>query len=267
MKDQVLGRTDAPARTTDDRRGWRLLAALLLIAGIAGPDTLGPDHGDYLPQRVLLCGLVALAIVVDIDPRRRSGWASLAALSVALALQSAIVWDYARHANRSAGQVVRAGEIVGKHQRVVAMPGTVRSRFRANPLLHAGNWLGVDSGNIVWNNYETRHYYFPVQFRAGIDRPRPDELENLLRRDLPQEAQERSRDWERLLARHADSIDVLVSYKSDPRLDAISERWFRLVDQRGDVRIYHRHTARSEPLALRRLQTVTAESHSDSWPP
>ena len=57
----------------DDRGGWRVLAVLLIVAGLTGPDTLGPDHGEYLPQRVVLCGLVALTIVVDLDIRRWSG--------------------------------------------------------------------------------------------------------------------------------------------------------------------------------------------------
>jgi hypothetical protein len=42
-----------------------------------------------------------------------------------------------------------------------------------------GSWLvyGLGTGNIIWNNYETRHYYFPVQFRAGLDRPDSGDLE------------------------------------------------------------------------------------------
>ena len=54
---------------------------------------------------------------------------------------------------------------------------TSRGRFRANPLLHAEDWLGVETGNIVWNNYEALHYYFPVQFRPEIERPHPGDLE------------------------------------------------------------------------------------------
>ena len=53
----------------------------------------------------------------------------------------------------------------------------------------------------------------------------------------------RARDWERLLARHADAIDVLVTYKSDPLLDGVTERYFREVERRGDVRILRRDRA------------------------
>jgi hypothetical protein len=230
----------AAAAAAPERRGWLLLAALLIAGGMVGPDTLGSGHGEYLPQRVVLCGLVALVPVVDIDLRSRTGRAAAAALVGAVALQSTIVWDYAVYSDQTAGAIVRAVEEVGRNRRVVALPAAIRSRFRANPLLHAGNWLGVDSGNVVWNNYETRHYYFPVQFVPGIDRPGPDELEDVVKRDDPGEALSRSRDWERILAHHADAIDVVLVYKGEPRLDAITERWFRLVQRRGEVRIFHR---------------------------
>ncbi len=207
-----------------DRRGWWILAALLIGGGLAGPDTLGPEHGNYLPQRVVLCGLVALAAAIDIDPRRRAGRVAAVGLAAAVALQSAIVWDYALHSDSTAGQILRACAAVGRGRRVAYMPASVRGRFRANPLLHVDNWLGVDMGNVIWGNYETRHYYFPVQFHPEIDRPRPDELEDLARLDAPGEAADRARGWESLLTRHADAIDVLVTYKDDPLLDAVSAR-------------------------------------------
>ncbi|HZW30776.1 MAG TPA: hypothetical protein VFF52_08725, partial [Isosphaeraceae bacterium] len=219
-------------------------AALLILGGLTGPDAMGADHGAYLPQRVVLCGLVALAAVVDVDLRRWSGRAVAAGLVWAVILQSAIVWDYALYCNRTAGQIIQARDAVGCNRRVVVLPATIRSRFRANPLLHAGNWLGVDSGNVVWNNYETRHYYFPVQFRPGLDRPHPDELERVALHDDPRQAADRRRDWEHILARHRDVIDRLVLYKTDPCLDVITERWFSLVERRGEVRVFARDPSR-----------------------
>ena len=50
-----------------DRRGWFLLAAILIVGGVVGPDSLGEAHGDYLPQRIVLLGLVALVPIFDID--------------------------------------------------------------------------------------------------------------------------------------------------------------------------------------------------------
>jgi hypothetical protein len=226
------------------RRGWWILAAFLILGGVAGPDTLGPEHGNYLPQRIVLCGLVALTVAIDIDMRRRSGRVAAAGLAVAVALQSAIVWDYAFHSDRTAGEIVRARDAIGRGRRVAFLPASVRSRFRANPLMHADNWLGVDTGNIIWGNYETRHYYFPVQFRPGLDRPLPNELEDLMRLDDPGDAARRARRWESLLACVADTIDVLVAYKSDPLLDAVSKQFFHEIGRTDDVRILARDPAR-----------------------
>jgi hypothetical protein len=234
----------APGR---ERWAWFTLAALFVAGGILGPDTLGPDHGAYLTQRVVLCGLIALIPVVNIDARLWSGRIAISALAAAVALQTAIIWDYALYSDRTAGQIIRARDAVGSNRRLVTLPVTIGSRFRANPLLHVENWLGVDSGNVVWNNYETRHYYFPVQFRPEIDRPHPNVLERVALRDDPRVADDRSRDWERILARHADSIDVVVVYKSERRLDAVTERWFHLVKSRGDVRIFQRDPGRAPP--------------------
>ena len=111
----------------------------------------------------------------------------------------------------------------------MALPAAIRSRFRANPILHAGNWLGVDTGNVVWNNYETRHYYFPVQFRPEIDRPHPDELEHVITHD------DAARTPPTVLGSGNESSPAMPirstncsSIRSDPRLDAVTERWFHL---------------------------------------
>jgi len=119
--------------------------------------------------------------------------------------------------------------VVGKRQRIATLLAQpqLRERFRSNPLLHADCLLGLGTGNVIWSNYETRHYYFPVQFRDGFDRPDAGELERIDLRDDPRDAASRARSWEDLLERHHASIDVLVVWGSDPRLDAINARWFR----------------------------------------
>jgi hypothetical protein len=238
--DQPGPRCVGEAEASGDRRAWLMLAALLIAGGVVGPDSLGPAHGEFLPQRAILLGLVALVPVFDVDLARWPGLITTAALAAAVVLQSAVVWDYARYSDRTAGQIIGAGDLVGRNQRIVTQLTTSRGRFRANPLLHAENWLGVDTSNVVWNNYETLHYYFPVQFKAGIDRPHPGDLELVSIHEDPKEQADRLRDWERILCRAADSIDVVLVWKSNERLDAITRRWFDLVGRRGDVQIYRR---------------------------
>ena len=88
-------RRSASERARDDRQAWLVLAALLLVGGIAGPDSFGAAHGEFLPQRVVLLGLIALVPVFDVDLRDGRGGFLLAAIASRSHLQSAIVWDYA----------------------------------------------------------------------------------------------------------------------------------------------------------------------------
>ncbi len=223
---------------------WLVLAAVLLAAGITSPDSLGPGHGEFLPQRIVLFGLAALVPIFEVNWARWPGRAVVASLLIALVIQSAIVWDYALWSDRTAGQLIRAGDHLGKSQRIVTLLVKSRGRFRTNPLLHAENWLGVNTGNIIWNNYETLHYYFPVQFRAGVERPHPGDLELVSLHEDPADEMTRLRDWEHILSRHANSIDVIVLWKSDERLEAITKCWFVLADRRGDVQIFRRSRSR-----------------------
>ena len=220
-----------------ERRGWLVLAALLLLGGLAGPDSLGTGHGHYLPQRVSLLGLVALVPALDLDLRRTAGRVAGVALAGAIALQSAFVWDYALTSTRTVGELMRARGAVGHRQRVAVLSIGIGGRFRANPLLHAGNLFGIGTGNVIWNNYETAHYYFPVQRAGGIEGPSPIELEWVALHDDPRDAEERADRWHELLRRHHSEIDRLVVWGTDPRLDAISARLFQTVFQDGKVRV------------------------------
>jgi hypothetical protein len=219
------------------RRGWTAAAALLLAGGLVAPDTLGPSHGHYLPQRIVLLGLIALVPVLELGVGRWTVRGCTTALVVALAVQSAVVWDHALAAQRTAGTFWRARRAVGQRQRVATLLVRLQGRSRANPLLHADCLLGVGTGNVIWSNYETRHYYFPVQFRGGFDRPDAGELEAIDLLDDPCDAPARAARWERLLARHHRAIDVLAVWGSEPRLDAINGRWFHPVARDGPLQI------------------------------
>ena len=229
------GDREGLARLRTERRGWLALAALLVLGGLASPDTLGENHGHYLPQRIILLGLAAAVPLLDFDAK---GWLNRGAgvaLAVALAVQSGFIWEYALTCQTQVGAMVLARPKVGRSQRVATLLNGIPTRFRANPLLHADALLGIDNGNVLWNNYETRYYYFPVQFRAGLDRPDSKELEEI---SLDLDPERRAERWERLLEDHHRSIDVLVVRGTDPRLDAITRRWFAEFDREGPVRLF-----------------------------
>jgi len=238
---QHLLEQPAPAQRVASRQTrsvWLFYGVLMLLGGILGPDSLGSGHGEYLAQRLVLLGLAAMVPAFDIPLATRWGRLAAGCLLVAIGLQTVIVWDYAFHCKQTAGQFIGASELVGRDQRIAPLLTGIRSRFRANPLLHADSWLGVGTGNILWSNYEARYYYFPVQFRPGLDRTDPKDFERLSLSSDPRPGETCMRLWEQILSRHGGSIDRVVAWKSDPLLEAITGRWYDLVAERGDVRVF-----------------------------
>ena len=175
---------------------------------------------------------------LDIPLSARWGRFAAGCLMVAIGLQTVQVWDYAFHCKRTTLQFLAVSDLIGRDQRIAPLLTGIRSRFRANPLLHADSWLGVGTGNILWSNYEARYYYFPVQFRPGMDHPDPKDFERLSWTSDPRPGEDCVKLWEQLLSRHARSIDRVVAWKSDPLLDAITGRWYDLIAERGDIRIF-----------------------------
>ncbi len=229
-----------PDRRAAERRAWRALAAILVLAGGFGPDALGPGHGDYLPQRVALLGLVALVPTLD----RARSWtqcAAAGAIVVALSLQTVVVWDYALDSQRKVAQMVALGPAVGRGQRVATLLTDVRTRFRVNALLHADCWLGVSDEAVLWSNYETRYYYFPVQFRAEVVRPDSFELERIALLSGSAEAEAR---WARVLEDYHDAIDRVIVWGRAPGLDAITARRYEPMGKAGEARLYRRREGR-----------------------
>ena len=228
---------EAPAK---ERRGWALLAALLIGGGVVGPDSFGSSHGDYLPQRLFLLGLAAIVPYLDLGPRRWANRIGGLALMAALVLQSAFVWDYALRSDRTAGLLADARPFVGRGMRIGTLLVDIRPRFRANPLLHADNLLGVDTGNVVWNNYEAIIYFFPVKRIEPGEGPDAGDLERVAILDDPADRAERLGRWRGILERHHDRIDALVAWGSDPELDAEVFRWFEPRVAIGPVRVFRR---------------------------
>ena len=223
-----------------ERRGWLILSALILAGGLFGPDTLGLRHGHYLPQRLTLLGLIALVPWLDFGSGRWTGRIGAGMLVVSLCVQSVFVWEYALDCRDRVGAFRRVGPAIGSGLRVGSILSQIRGRFVANPLLHADCRLGIDPPRIIWGNYETDHYYFPVRVRGGVPHPRAKDFEVISLIEDAGEGDERPRLWEALLRDHHGEIDVLVEWRTDPRLDAITNRYFRLDADLGAVRTWTR---------------------------
>ena len=240
----------AGRRSSDPiRRGFGIVGALLLIAGALGPDTLGTAHGHYLPQRIVLLGLVALVPWLRFEAAGRLAKLGRASIFAALVLQSLFVWDYALESARRAGPIVDSFEAVGRNTRVATVLLDVRGRFRSNPLLHADCLLGIGTGNIIWSDYETTYYYFPVQLRDPDHSPPASAFEAIARLDDPRSAEERADLWRSLLDRHAQRFDVVLIQGTDPKIERITtEKGFDShIDESRSVRLW----SRKNPIGMR----------------
>lgn len=219
-----------------ERRAWLGLSAALLAMSVFGPDSMGVGHGDYLPQRISLLAMATAVPAIGPSSRSRLGRLGGGAMLIAVALQGVSVWDYAAHAQRTVGPIAELAPRVGRGVRIAALLGDLRTRFRVNPVLHAPEWLGVAGGNVVWNNYETRHYYFPVQFKPGLVRPDSIKLEDIALAG-PVDQRRGLSDWKTEMERSHSAIDVLVVWRSYPEMDALTDRWFEPVERHGEVTI------------------------------
>lgn len=204
------------------RKYWGILAAILIVAGIVGPDTLGESHGHYLPQRIVLLGLVSLVPWLRLDVP--GIWSKLgrACVFVALVLQSMFIWDYAQTSDRDAAPYMKIGLEPGRNQRVAAIVLGYQTRFRPNPMLHADCLLGIGTDNIIWGDYETNHYYFPVQLAHPETAPKAMPLEGVTRLNGADNAHYRREIWQKYLQENQRQIDVVLIWGSDPELEAIT---------------------------------------------
>ena len=210
-------------------RPWFLASAALLGLAFLAPDSMGPTHGHYLTQRVVWLGLMLLVPALATvggngGPSPRSLRLPTACLGIALVVQTAFVWDYARESNRLFDAYTKALPAVGQKQRLAGLFLDLRGRFRANPLVHLDCWLGVGTQNVVWSNYEAAYYYFPVRVRPGPDTPPIREFEAISIMDAPKDAPERLARWTTLLDTYHPAIDRLVLWGHNPELERATEK-------------------------------------------
>jgi hypothetical protein len=222
------------ARHTD---GWRRLGALLVAAGLVAPDGFG-SHGSVLQPRLVLLGLAALLPTIEIDWQLKRSRFAVAAVAVALVLQSALIWDYSLQCNRAVAELVQARALIGRGQRVGSLFLERLDGFRGNAPLHADLLLGIETGNILWSNYEAANYYFPVHFRAGAAGPPPDESEAVSWAGFDGHLDERAARWRALVERYHGAMDFLVVWgEPDAAIAAVNARWFVPVGERGRLRV------------------------------
>lgn len=232
--------------TWKDRRGISILGLALTLGGIVAPDTLGRSHGYFLSQRIVLLGLVAIVAAVDWRRRRIVARVAAIALAIAWVSQTAVVWNYARACDRDCGDLARARRALEPGDRVATLLVDINTPFRSNPLLHFDCSFGVGTGIVVWSDYETAYYYFPVRPIVGGNAPDPFLFERVAILKGRQNAGEREKLWSDLIDKHHNAFDKLVSWRRDEALDAISARRFdpEPIFTQGNTRVFQARRAK-----------------------
>jgi len=228
------------SRRSPERLGWLVLAVGLMLVGLASPDTLGVKHGHFLPQRVVLLGLVALVPWLDLGVDRLAAKGAVAMLVVALSVQSAFVWDYARTCRDRVTPFLKLAARFDPRGRSGTLLNGIRGQFRANPLLHADGLVAASTDSVFWTNYETAQYYFPVKVRGEVDHPAATLFERVAILDEPRDAARRARLWGDLLRDHGGQIDRIIEWQSDANLDGVTGRDYQVTDREGPLRVWSR---------------------------
>jgi len=240
----------SPAASTT--RGWVLLSGFLIVCGLLGPSDLGEAHGGMLRERILLLGFATLIPIMKarLTPLRGTtliAAVGLGALMVACVLQVAAVWSYARTSNRSAGEFMEAKPFIGTGQRVAVLIVEPETICEPKPLLHVADLLGIETGNVMWNNYRPGLYYFPVQFRDVGNR------DLFYVRGIPEFTYQRIEqqdldDWGDLLSDIEARTDELVVWTRNAELDDIDSEWLDddPVFENDNVRVFRHRDRKSD---------------------
>lgn len=235
-------------RPAASRRAWAILPLILFIGWLIGPDDFGEAHGLFLRERVLLLGLVSLVPILVFDLKMVSARLALVILATATAFQIAATWDYALSSNRWASDFVQAKPHLGTGQRVKTLlvfgfdDSKITGHFRDSPLFNLSDLFGVDTENIIWDNYEAISYIFPVGYRDELTRKQASKMVNM-RLVFPNSndvAAKRLDEWSQLLAGSHTSIDMLVVWGNDPTLNDINKQWYdpNPVFEGGKIRVF-----------------------------
>jgi hypothetical protein len=218
--------------------------AAMLLLGMIAPDSLGA--GAFVRQRLLLCAFVLLIpLVIEMKGRvtRRVVGGVLAAVFV---FQVAALWEFAIKGDHDAANFLAAGAAVESGQTIGSiMIFEDPVRFNAYPLVQLVNVLGIRRDVVVWNNYETSYFFFPVNVKRPEDQSLVREFSShfAIRPNHKEENfDERLAGMSVALEKSHDSLDRLVVWGRDARVEAEIGRWFDLTPhfESGNVRVLRR---------------------------
>ena len=162
-------------------------------------------------MRLLVFPLIALIPALKLDANRWLVWSGAIAMSTAAIMQSTVIWDVALASNRSARDYIEAIPSVGIGKRIGTLRISMPPQGKVFPLFHMDSMIALGTDGILWQNYESVAYYFPVQYRDQLDWVVAREFHNFEVTQWRNPSIGRWIDqWACLLAEYHHKIDVFV---------------------------------------------------------
>jgi hypothetical protein len=234
----------------DGANGWRkyfphlaAMAAVMILA-LVSPDEFGAEQGSVLRPRLLLCGLVLFVPLFSVSSRPKILKAVQIILIAVFAYQVTALWEYSLKVNRETIQFLKAANAIDATSPIASVVIlNDQPRFHSNPLMRADNLLGIGRDNVVWDNYETGYYFFPVIAADSKDRDFIREYSGSNSFQLQYADEDFDAKFWRLessLAANHDKIKTLVVWGQNTRIDELVNRWFETTPyfEDGNIRIY-----------------------------
>lgn len=243
----ILRRSDEDRAFCKTHRGWIALAAVQLLGGFFGPSDLGSIHG-FLRERVVLLGFATVLPALRLNPKHLFTHTGFILSMLAAVVQLCLMWDYGLKSNRLVGQFMKAKPYTGTGNRVAAIMVNLDWEYRTSPVPHLSSMLGLNTGNLIWNNFFPAVYYFPIKYRSEEARRRSMLIGNSLHfyDFIGSDKKEAAlKAYRTMMEQSHREIDVLITWSSTPDLDAINRQWFESqpLYQNERVRVF-KHLAR-----------------------
>lgn len=227
--------------------GWKRylphLAAMtaVIVLALVSPDEFGAEQGSVLRPRLLLCGLVLFVPLFSVSLKPRILTVIHIILILVFAYQVTALWEYSLKVDRETAQFLKAAnsiEVGSPIASIIVLNG--QPRFHSNPLIRTDNLLGIGRGNVVWDNYETGYYFFPVVAAENKDRDFIRDYSGSNSFQLQYADEDFDAKFARLessLAANHDKIKTLVVWGQDARVDELVHRWFETTPYFEDERL------------------------------
>ncbi len=232
-------------------KGWlpHIVAMLaMLILAIAAPDGFGSEQGSVVRPRFLLCAAVLFVPLFVVRNKTLLRPIAAALLLGVFSYQTAALWEYSSKVNSETAEFLEAAGSIKNGERIASvMIFEGQPRFHPEPIRRMDNLFGITNNLVVWDNYETGYYFFPVIAVRDEDRRFIREFSELNTFRLQYAHDDVDRiltGLTALLSSDHGKIDTLLVWGRNAQVEGALHEWFEPEPyfEKGRVRLFRNRT-------------------------